>query len=350
MMGALRFFMASCVVLFHLTEKVPNIGILAVIFFYSISGYLITMVLHETYRFDAVSFAENRFLRLYPAYAITLAAGLAASTIDSFETFHAVWKPTDTSLDVLGNLLIFPWGIVAGTDIEQYRIVPSSWSVGVELCCYALLWAVTARSWKTALATTLATVSWYLYVDLVSLPSSLKYYPVPAAMLPFSLGALAYFISRRSARLMALSKNTGAQTFSAILIIICFMGLWAASLNTARSIFSHWTYYANMILAFASVLLINRARMPGQMGKVDKFLGDLAYPIFLGHFIYAFLIWKVLPIEYRGWAIFSVAYPVTILISVVIARYVDRPINKLRAGVRNSIQSSFNLPPAQTDG
>jgi hypothetical protein len=45
MLGLVRFFMATCVVVFHLTLLVPNIGMLAVNYFYVISGYLITMVL-----------------------------------------------------------------------------------------------------------------------------------------------------------------------------------------------------------------------------------------------------------------------------------------------------------------
>jgi len=345
MMGTLRFFMASCVVLFHLTEKVQNIGILSVIFFYSISGFLITLVLHETYRFRLKAFSENRLLRLYPAYVATLLAGFLASTLESFSTFHPVWSGTGSSLDMLGNLLIIPWGIVAGSDIPQYRIVPSSWSVGVELCCYALLWIVTARSWKLALTSALASIVWYATVDIAGLSPSLKYFPVPAAMLPFSLGAMAYFLSRRAGVLTELSRNPMAQAGIFAVCVMSFLVIWHSSLNSTQIIFDHWTYYANMVLAFITVLLINRARMPGSVGRVDKFLGDLAYPVFLGHFIYAFFVWKLFAMPSRGWTLFAIAYPLTILVSIVIAHYIDRPINALRSRVRDlaSITSNEQL-------
>lgn len=336
-MGTLRFFMASCVVLFHLTERVQNIGILAVVFFYSISGYLISLVLHETYRFRAGAFAKNRFLRLYPAYLAILLLGFGASWLPSFSSFHPAWSQTGSMLDFLGNLLIFPWGLVAGSNIAQYRIVPTSWSVGVELCCYALLWLVTARSWKLAATTAMVATAWYLLVECTQMSPSMKYYPVPAAMLPFSLGALAYFISNSSPRLTALSANAGVQRFGAFACILCFLAIWSASVGSSQVIFDHWAYYANIGLAFLTVLFINRARVPGKLGQVDKFLGDLAYPIFLGHFVYGVILWKLLHIESRGWVMFGITYPVTICISIVITRYIDEPINRLRSGVRQSV-------------
>jgi len=44
MLGILRFFLASCVVVFHMSGHAPIIGVLAVNCFYVISGYLMTLV------------------------------------------------------------------------------------------------------------------------------------------------------------------------------------------------------------------------------------------------------------------------------------------------------------------
>lgn len=68
-MGTLRFVLAMCVVFFHLTYPLTrHLGVLAVNFFYVVSGFLITFVLNESYRFQFGSFAVNRYLRLFPAY------------------------------------------------------------------------------------------------------------------------------------------------------------------------------------------------------------------------------------------------------------------------------------------
>ncbi|QJC78906.1 acyltransferase family protein [Pseudomonas umsongensis] len=349
MMGTLRFFMASCVVLFHLTESVPNIGMLAVVFFYAISGYLITLVLNETYKFQVKAFTENRVLRLYPAYLVTLAVGLGISLSESFKSFHHVWTITGSPLDILGNALIFPWGLVSGTTIHQFRVIPSSWSVGVELCCYAILVLFTARNIKTAMTTAALAAIWYIYITYYVTDQLLKYFPVPAAMLPFSLGAIAYFISRHSEILRQISQNQKLQASIFASCLITFTAIWYYSITTSTLIVNHWSYYANMALAFATVVVVNKARMTGLIGRIDKYLGDLAYPMFLGHFIYAFFVWRLFGGEQRGWVIFAIAYPVTILASALIVKFVDQPINKIRNRVRDSARSEVDLPaPIQT--
>lgn len=44
MLGLIRFFLASCVIAFHLTARIPALGNFAVNCFYVISGFLITYI------------------------------------------------------------------------------------------------------------------------------------------------------------------------------------------------------------------------------------------------------------------------------------------------------------------
>lgn len=76
----LRFLLASLVVFHHLAE-VPFAGHHAVIFFFVLSGYLITLVMQERYGYGAACVARfwaNRALQLYPAYLVTLGLTLLA--------------------------------------------------------------------------------------------------------------------------------------------------------------------------------------------------------------------------------------------------------------------------------
>lgn len=80
MLGMLRFFLAISVVATHLSEGrlfFHYWGAFAVFGFYLISGYLITRVLNDTYKFDFYTFASNRFLRLFPIYYFVAALTLA---------------------------------------------------------------------------------------------------------------------------------------------------------------------------------------------------------------------------------------------------------------------------------
>ena len=69
MFGALRLFLAALVVYTHLgPPHGAALGKHAVFYFYLLSGFLITRILHERYDFDHKAFWSNRFLRLYPIY------------------------------------------------------------------------------------------------------------------------------------------------------------------------------------------------------------------------------------------------------------------------------------------
>ena len=178
MLGAIRFFLSFCVVAFHLTQYIPNLGLLAVNFFYVISGYLITLVLHESYAFKFVPFVQNRFLRLYPAYlSLALISSLFSLTLKSYSLFHPSWSGSAKLGDFFGNVFIFPWAFLSDSlvrvnsfnwafldsDTLRFRLIPSTWSVGIELACYFVLWIFASRSLLSTGVTVIGAIFWHFY-------------------------------------------------------------------------------------------------------------------------------------------------------------------------------------------
>lgn len=338
-MGITRFFLSLCVVVFHLTAIVPNVGLFAVNFFYVISGFLMTLVLQEAYQFDGKRFATNRFLRLYPSYAIIAVCALIVFAVyPSYPTFHPSWNGQADFGSWMGNLFIVPWAFLSDPTVHvtpfiregfYFRIIPSTWSVAVELVCYFLVWLVGARSITGAIALTALGAIWHLYVFVTGGLPTLRYGPVPAAALSFGVGCLAYFISVR----FSLAKKV---PLSVILIgiVSAFAINWWSSVN-APDIFSSVQFYLNTALAFILVLLVNRRRFTGRSAKVDKFLGDLAYPMFLGHYVFAFASLQILGLsEHRGWTVFWIGATATIVASAIIVICVDYRIDGLRKSIK----------------
>lgn len=356
MLGVIRFLLSFCVIAFHLTASIPNIGLLSVNFFYVISGFLITLVLHETYNFKFMPFATNRFLRLYPAYfAVAGVSLLLAITFKSYSQFHASWSTSPTAPDIFGNLLMFPWAFLADDSVQvnflqvdflqsaapHFRLVPSTWSVGVEIVCYFFLWLFVARRMWTTIATIVATSAWQWYVAQAGLSPLLAYFPVPAALLPFGLGALAYHITKRTQISVPHKSMAKWITFVICALFIVNWKLSASSPNLTGSIY----YYANDLLAFLSVLLINRARHNGFSGKVDKWLGDLAYPMFLGQYVFGFVAWRIIGItsSTRGTEVFLLGSAITIVASVAIVLIIDKRLLKARNKVRVAADRESSL-------
>ncbi|MBT8410525.1 MAG: hypothetical protein KJP02_01835, partial [Octadecabacter sp.] len=82
-MGALRFILASTVVLGHLFN-VPHIGHMSVFFFFVLSGYLMTFVMQRSYGYSISgwkAFWVNRILRLYPTYLIVVALSVVVLSV-----------------------------------------------------------------------------------------------------------------------------------------------------------------------------------------------------------------------------------------------------------------------------
>lgn len=343
MLGSFRFFLALCVVVFHLSGgmlgEVRNLGQFAVECFYVISGFLITMILVETYKFDFRSFATNRALRLYPSYyAFAIAALAMWLTLPRMDEFHPCWVWAGRVTDVIGNLLIWPWTLFPDAPNNfKFRLIPSTWSIAVEICCYFLLWAFAARSLKLSVLALLASAAYHVYAVFNIPDSAARYYPVSAAMLAFSAGSIAY---RFSAKLTALRPTwmTQQKNFPVMLIaaVALFLCTWSAS-TYDRSATSNPFYYGVIIVAAVVVLAFHGLRAGGALGKVDRWLGDLSYPVFLIHYPAGYVAWLALgqPTEIRSWTIALMAIPISMAASWLVVRLVDIPLRKTRDSVRS---------------
>ncbi|WP_192034130.1 acyltransferase [Pantoea agglomerans] len=355
MLGIIRFFLASCVIVFHLSMQVPHIGLLAVNFFYVISGYLITLILNDSYNFNFRSFSVNRFLRLYPTYfffsAISIALSLIYISGHTTASFHPSWSGNYQPFDLIANILLFPWEILndygilslfsnhyVPSEVARFRWIPSSWSVAVEIVCYVILWAFTARNVLTALFTLAAAIGINALVSYLNLNPLYKYSPFFAAMLPFSLGALSYFIVKASDhRKYIFDFLNKYQLVTLMAIILLFIVNWHfASKQWGVALFSSIPYYANNIIACLAVILLHRTQPKGYLDRICKLIGDLSYPIFIAQYIGGYIAWLLLgsPTQNRGWEIFLYGYAITIAMSIISVLVVDGPIKSIRNRVR----------------
>ena len=95
MFGAFRFGLALLVVAGHLRQPIW-LGAWAVFAFYTISGYLMCLVLNERYGFSRRGFgayALNRLLRIHPPYWLACAATLGVMLVAGEATTRNFWGP-----------------------------------------------------------------------------------------------------------------------------------------------------------------------------------------------------------------------------------------------------------------
>jgi len=309
-------------------------GVYAVLGFYVISGFLITAVLNETYPGRSLAFWTNRFLRIYPAYYFVaiVTAGFVFLFPNEAARFKPVWVPTSSPWDWLSQLLILPTTF----DGPHFRFVPPSWSVAVELINYFLLWAFVARGrWQAALAFAIG-LAYHLYCYWAGLGWQHRYYPFYAAILPFSMGALAHFALRSGFRISPISLLVSVPLWLANLVLPVIVQIKGYVIGLGL--------YANALLALAIVLALAPMPSTSLSARADKALGDLAYPMFLIHWLAGLCVHLARPdLGQPSPELLLWAAPVILAGSYVLARSTDALIEPIRNALRGAAQS-----PART--
>ncbi len=339
MIGWFRFVLAWLVAGAHLGG--PDFdranAIFAVQGFFVVSGFLMTAILNGTYKDRPFAFWGNRFLKLFPAYYIVCAVILAAVALDPAHFYRDGWTLDWSPASIVANLTIVPLAFSDG----HWRFIGPTWSIGVELLNYAILFALSARGPKFALAVLLAGAAWHAHVIAAEgYYVNARYWPWYAALVPFSVGALAFFANRR----WPVRPRLG----------VAAAVLWAINLAAADWVDRGYAreivmWYANIGLVAVLTAALAPLRQQGVLRRLDGFVGDLAYPVFLVHGIAS---------SFTGLAIASLGanvpistpiylaacVPLVLIASIVVARLASYLIEPLRDQVRAGGARTDRLP------
>lgn len=357
-MGCVRTLLAVSVVLIHAYGFVFVGGIVAVQLFYVVSGFLISFVLIEARHYETVGdFYENRFLRIYPIYAVValftlamylVAGGLFGIEAPFVEAFHSLGPVAKlslivTNITVLGQDLILFTGVRDGTfqfvsDYNQSEVivwhglvVPQAWTLGVEMSFYILAPFVLPRMRVILVLLGLSlTLRTALYLSgFGSTGNAWEYRFFPNELALFLLGALAHQVWR------PLLLRKGWLTPRVALVVTALILLYCASyfLLPARP-FHRFAIIAAFVLALPFLFEFQR------LHRWDRAIGDLSYPIYISHMAmivpinFVFARWSGEP-GYKGLDETAAILIATIVASVALNRFVGDPVERLRDRVRS---------------
>jgi peptidoglycan/LPS O-acetylase OafA/YrhL len=322
MTGYLRFMLASLVVANHVWLPTANkIGLHAVAGFFVISGYLMTMVINEVYT-DLPGLARylaNRFLRIFPLYwtvcgLILIGLMIAPRVFGNLHSAIAVPPNLDIWLRnlTLINLIVSP-----------IRLVPPAWSLTIEFAFYIAIGICLGRGRWTAVLWFGISIAYTLWLVETNARFGDRYSTVFAGSLFFSAGAVIYHY-RKYLR-FALPAPIWWPVLAA----------FAASPLIVRGLGGdsyYWGYYGSTMLfvpIFLSALSIKE-------GKMSAWFGDLAYPMFLLHFLALGFVRWILPVSLSPLATleFITTYAATFAMSCAVVRWFNPAIDRLRDALR----------------
>lgn len=355
MFGVLRTTLALMVMVYHLFIGILPLGTCAVFGFYIISGYLMTLIMHESYCytwFGRYSFAINRFLRLYPQYwaaaifSIILISNLGSETVTNYH--KSIFLPASYK-DYISNLLMmFPsWH----PNSINPRLVPLTWALTVEIFFYVLICLGISKTLTRVKIWFLLSICYVAGTFIAGLPWSDRYFPVAAASLPFSIGSAIYFMSKNIKIYDFYLKLRVSSTLLFILMLAnCLVWMILSTIKIGGLI--EIGFYLNILIC---TLLVYSIVSGGKIVKInkpiDKLIGDFSYPIYLLHWqsglLVSFLIFGEAFHEFsvRGLVSLTASLLFVCMLSFLFMLAIDRPIQHIRAKIKANNRMQQTLVP-----
>jgi len=354
-MGVIRLLLAISVVMAHAG---PVFGIslvggqVAVQAFYIISGFYMTLVLNEKYIGKNNSyklFISNRFLRLYPIYWVVLLMTVGLSLLTGIWTHGEYWLKFQPFVNHYQDLsissfmyLLFANIFLVGQDwimfmglntangqfffttnfwetepqLWSFLFVSQAWTIGVEITFYLIAPFLVRR--KPLVIIGIILLSLFIRLILVNKgldqdPWSYRFFP--NEILFFMLGNLSY---RMYKKIELATINT--RYLSGVLGFLILSTLFYNSIDFS---FKMQTYLFVFFLILPFIFKLTKKN------KMDQWIGDLSYPVYLSHMLFILVIAKLQPLVNilgKGLTVTILA----ILISILLNKYVAKPIENLR--------------------
>lgn len=319
MLGTLRLILALLVALSHANVQIAglNPGVISVVCFYLISGYVMTGLLRDYYPDlqRVPHFYADRALRIFPQYLVvaglTLAWFLATGKNTHFLRQAPQWN------DLLANLTVAPLNYFMFNGSDRFTLVPPAWSLGAEVQFYLLIpFLLLLRLRSSALAIGVAVFACAAW-GLVN-TDTFGYRLLPGVLTFFLLGSLLYDARGRHDKR---DRN------------IMIAGVMIAALGVVLL-----AHYDHLLLPYNRETLVGimiglpalywLGRLPQH--RLDNRLGDLSYGVFLNHFL---IQWTVIgtpagTLELIGYLVLSLAM-------AALTQYLfERPVLRWRRGLR----------------
>ena len=353
-MGFLRTILAITVVFAHSPWHGAFVfvgGRNAVQLFYIISGFLISYVINTntTYR-DPWKFYLNRALRIYPIYYVVALLSLLAVPIWNHKLID-IYRNVPATADVLlifSNLFLFgqDWVMFSGvrnshlvftpdflqSDFLLYKglLVRQAWTLGIELTFYALAPFILRNNRIVILLIILSlSIRGFLFSIGLGMSDPWTYRFFPAELSFFLFGALAhqYLLPmwERFILLTGLEWIPRAGTY--LLICLCLFYF----LIPAKEIFKISLLFS-VFLTFLPLTFLYQ-----NTSKSDKAVGELSYPIYIGHLFVIMVVGKLI-----GHHILPTPFMVAmgnVFFSIIFAHYLNKYISSRIEYLRVKVKS-----------
>lgn len=320
-MGLYRLVLAFMVMLSHagigLYEY--NLGVVAVISFFILSGYVMSILIYGHYSqpSDIPDFYLDRATRLFPQFLFYMLATLLCVL---FLQIDFPGADRITNLGWLFSFMMLPLGYYMYW-ADGVLVMPQAWSLGLELSFYLVIpWLLISISRNGV--SRLAYVSFAIFLLACSggiNTDHFGYRLLPGTIFMFLIGWFFY-----------LSDAPSRQV-----ILIFLLSVVALFLVVQNSSLYMLPYNKEVLVGLAVGICMVGMLSRMRFSRVDEFLGNLSYGVFLNHFLLIWLIKQSMGIDNLGIQEIFLLMALSGSAAAITFFLIERPFLKLRRNIRN---------------
>lgn len=337
MFGTYRILLALMVVYLHFTGSTFFAGHYAVFGFFTLSGYLMTLILQKNYGYSLsglAGYAVNRLLRIYPMYWVSMLLAIGVLLIIHREGAALGGKffmPRDLT-QWFQNIALFV------TRDTKPQVIVVAWTLSIELFYYLLIGLGISRTRKITALWLAVSILYTGYMAVTGTPFGDRFFTFSAATMPFSMGAAMYHWKKELTGIFSLVAKHPAAPLICTGIFLA-NGMVGHTLGTYES----YNFYLNIPLcALVHISLYERQELLLVSRNFDKFMGDLSYPLYLIHVplgwvMLYFCLQLGLPFTSISLSAFFAFLPVTMIITALLSLLVEQRIESLRNIVKQRL-------------
>lgn len=354
-MGILRFFLAFCVVNVHagILGFYPFPADAAVQAFYVVSGFYMAKVLNEKYLYRTRGYSDflsSRAMRIFPAFLtvslLTLVSGIVISSIGKHFPLVSGWTQDPSLSEGALALALIPQFLIVGLDFVHFftinelgelsftsnfleqpiqlwklLLVPQGWSLSLELYFYAMAPFVVTRSSRVQLCIAFISVliraSLAFYYDVRFDPWSYRFFP--SELLFFLSGSIAYRLAKDGEHNRSLEWQASRWSVVALIVTAGMIGRYGLHGRI---------FFVSPIVIALLFLGISRLFEATKSNKIDRYIGELSYPVYVTHML---VVWISEAFLEKGTAAYRATVVVGVLLFAVLTyELIDKKVDSFR--------------------
>lgn len=292
----------------HKYNFISRYGSIALLVFFMVSGYVVTMT---SVKRNLKDFIVSRLSRLYPLFWVSC---LAAFILPRIIEAHSYLSFTSVKAFLL-NLTMVPmvFGYPLMNPVFHTLVIELSFYVFIALIIYFKLWNKL-----------LIVIAGLIFFSLANL--FLPAFPIHIIITPFVAGILFYLISVQHNAAWKLYSLLSAN-FICALFGARHLTIQLQALSKEANAINIWVIALMVTLIYLIFLLIAFNKLHIKSHPFFTFLGEIAYPFYLFHIYFLCFYWYFRDKIQADLLLFGILLA-TILVSWFLNKFIEKPLSK----------------------